>query len=124
MNSDWLDVAAADSVPDGDIIAVDSGLTAGREIALVRLGAEVFAIDATCTHGKAKLCGGFVEEDGSIECPLHQGRFDVRTGRALCAPLTQDLSVHAVRVDGGRVLVRLSAGPAEQMQFSRNPSAT
>ena len=107
MNHDWLDLAAADEVPDGDIIAADPGRTAGREIALVRLGAEIFAIDATCTHGQANLCGGFVEEDGSIECPLHQGRFDVRSGRALCAPLTQDLAVHEVRVDDGRVLVRL-----------------
>ena len=108
MTHDWLDVAAADSVPDGDLIAVNPEHTAGREIALVRLGAEVFAIDATCTHGQANLCGGFVEDDGSIECPLHQGRFDVRSGRALCAPLTQDLAVHAVRVDRGRVFVRLA----------------
>ena len=108
MNLDWLDVAAADEVPDGDIVAVNPACTAGRELALVRLGAEIFAIDATCTHGSANLCGGFVEADGSIECPLHQGRFDVRSGRALCAPLTQDLAVHTVRVEGGRVLVRMS----------------
>ena len=112
MNPEWLDVAAADSVPDGDVVAVNPEHTAGREIALVRLGAEVFAIDATCTHGQANLCGGFVEQDGSIECPLHQGRFDVRSGRALCAPLTQDLAVHAVRVEGGRVLVRMSVQPS------------
>ena len=100
---DWIDVAAAADVPDGDVIAAMAG---GREIALVRLGEELFAIDATCTHGAANLCGGFVEEDGSIECPLHQGRFDVRTGKALCAPLTQDLAVHAVRVVNGRLLVK------------------
>ena len=112
MNNDWLDVAAADLVPDGDVIAVAPEHTAGREIALVRLGDEVFAIDAICTHGSANLCGGFVEDNGSIECPLHQGRFDVKSGRALCAPLTQDLAVHAVRVDSGRVFVRLAgAGP-------------
>ena len=110
MNSEWFDVAAADSVPDGDVVAVDPKHTAGREIALVRLGAEVFAIDATCTHGSANLCGGFVEEGGSIECPLHQGRFDVRSGRALCAPLTQDLAVHAVRLEGGRVFLQLTEG--------------
>ena len=102
---EWTDVADAASVPDGDVIAAD---VAGREIALVRLGEELFAIDATCTHGAASLCGGFVEDDGSIECPLHQGRFDVRTGKALCAPLTQDLVVHAVRVEGGRLLVKLA----------------
>jgi naphthalene 1,2-dioxygenase ferredoxin component len=104
-NPDWIDVAAAASVPDGDVVAAEA---AGREIALVRLGEELFAIDATCTHGAASLCGGFVEDDGSIECPLHQGRFDVRTGKALCAPLTQDLLVHTVRVEGGRLLVKLA----------------
>ena len=107
-SAEWLDLAAADEVPDGDAIAVSPAHTAGREIALVRLGEEVFAIDAICTHGMANLCGGFVEEDGSIECPLHQGRFDVKTGRALCAPLTQNLAVHAVRIDSGRVFVRLA----------------
>ena len=106
----WHDVAAADAVPDGDVIGAHAG---GREIALVRLGDELFAIDATCTHGAASLCGGFVEPDGSIECPLHQGRFDVRSGRALCAPLTRDLVVHSVRVHGDRLLVRLSAGATE-----------
>ena len=106
MNDEWIDVAAAADVPDGDVIAA---VAAGREIALVRLGDELHAIDATCTHGAANLCGGFVEDDGSIECPLHQGRFDVRTGRALCAPLTQDLAVHALRVQEGRVWVRLAA---------------
>ena len=110
--AEWLDVAAAAEVPDGDLVAVSPAHTAGREIALVRLGDEVFAIDAICTHGSANLCGGFVEDNGSIECPLHQGRFDVKSGRALCAPLTQDLAVHAVRVDSGRVFVRLAvAGP-------------
>ena len=107
----WHDAAAADQVPDGDVIAAQVN---GREIALVRLGEDLFAIDATCTHGAASLCGGFVEPDGSIECPLHQGRFDVKTGRALCAPLTEDLLVHAVRVDGGRLWVRLNVAVAEQ----------
>ncbi|MDO9095834.1 MAG: non-heme iron oxygenase ferredoxin subunit [Rubrivivax sp.] len=109
MSADtWIDVAAAADVPDGDVVAAH---VQGREIALVRLGEELHAIDATCTHGSASLCGGFVEEDGSIECPLHQGRFDVRSGRALCAPLTQDLAVHAVRVDdAGRLWVKLAVG--------------
>lgn len=107
MNT-WFDVAEASAVPDGDVIGA---VVAGREIGLVRMGAEVFAIDATCTHGSASLCGGFVEPDGSIECPLHQGRFDVKTGRALCEPLTQDLAVHPVRIEGGRVFVQMAASP-------------
>jgi naphthalene 1,2-dioxygenase system ferredoxin subunit len=81
----------------------------GREIALYRLGDEVFATDAICTHGHASLCGGFVEPDGSIECPLHQGRFDIRSGRALCEPLEHDLQTHAVKLEGGRVWISIVA---------------
>jgi len=103
--SDFVDVAAADDIPDGDVVG---RVVQGREIALYRLGDDMLATDALCTHGDANLCGGFVEPDGSIECPLHQGRFDIRSGRALCAPLTRDLTVHAVKVDSGRVWVRLS----------------
>jgi naphthalene 1,2-dioxygenase system ferredoxin subunit len=102
--NDFIDVAAADEVPDGDVVGREVG---GREIALYRLGDEVLATDARCTHGDASLCGGFVEPDGSIECPLHQGRFDIRSGRALCEPVTDDLAVHEVRLEGGRVWVRL-----------------
>ena len=101
----FVDVAAASEIPDGDVIGRE---VQGREIALYRLGDEVMATDARCTHGDASLCGGFVEPDGSIECPLHQGRFDIRTGRALCAPLTQDLAVHTVRLVDGRVQVQIS----------------
>lgn len=103
----WTDVAAAAEIPEGDVVG---RVVDGREIALYRLGDDVFATDATCTHGNASLCGGFVEPDGTIECPLHQGRFDIRTGRALCEPLERDLRTHAVRQEGGRIWLQLATG--------------
>ncbi len=105
--NDWHDVAAESDIPEGDVIG---RIAAGRQIAIYRLADGVHATDAICTHGNANLCGGFVEDDGSIECPLHQGRFDIRSGKALCEPLEKDLAVHAVRVEGGRVYVRIVAG--------------
>jgi naphthalene 1,2-dioxygenase ferredoxin component len=102
----FVDVAGADELPDGDVVG---RVVDGREVALYRLGDEVLATDARCTHGDASLCGGFVEPDGSIECPLHQGRFDIRSGKALCEPVTEDLPVHEVRIAAGRVRVRLRA---------------
>jgi naphthalene 1,2-dioxygenase system ferredoxin subunit len=39
---------------------------------------------------------------------LHQGRFDVCTGKAMCAPLTQDLRVYPVRIENKRVLVNMT----------------
>ena len=65
-----------------------------------------YATDNQCTHGGAQLCEGFLE-GFEIECPLHQGRFDVRDGRALCAPATENVRAYASRIEGERVLVRL-----------------
>ena len=101
----WIDAAAAEEVWDGAGLEVQAG---GREIALFRIGEEVFATDAHCTHGNARLCDGFVEGSAagaSIECPLHQGRFDLRTGNPLCEPVTEPVRIYPVRIEGGRVFV-------------------
>jgi len=57
-----------------------------------------------CTHAFALLTEGFLDGE-VIECPLHAGRFDVRTGKGLCAPIETDLATYQVRVDGADVLV-------------------
>ena len=62
-----------------------------REIALYHLpGGDFRATDNICTHEYAQLSDGWLE-DGCIECPLHAARFDVRTGKALCAPAEENL---------------------------------
>jgi naphthalene 1,2-dioxygenase ferredoxin component len=104
MSENWIDVAAVDAVPEGDVTAVN---VAGREIALYEVEGEVFATDNLCTHGAARMSDGFL--DGrEIECPLHQGKFDVCTGRALCAPLTENIRVYSVRIENKRVLLDMS----------------
>jgi naphthalene 1,2-dioxygenase ferredoxin component len=103
MTQNWIDAAAADAVPEEDVIAVQ---VAGKEVALYGVDGDVFATDNICTHGHARLCDGFLE-GGEIECPLHQGRFDVRTGKAMCAPLTDDIRAYPVKIENGRVFVDL-----------------
>ena len=97
----WIKVAATDELPDGEALGV---VVDGARIALYRDGDAVFATDGVCTHAFALLSDGFLE-DGCIECPLHQARFDIRTGKAMCAPATQDLRTYPVRIDGGDVLI-------------------
>ena len=65
----------------------------------------MFATDNLCTHGHARLCEGFVE-GFEIECPLHQGRFDLRTSLATCAPAAEALQTYPVRIEAGRVFVQ------------------
>jgi nitrite reductase/ring-hydroxylating ferredoxin subunit len=75
-------------------------------LALYNLDGEFFATHDICTHAHACLSDGYLE-DGRIECPLHQGLFDVRTGKAVSGPVDVDLKTFAVRVDGDEVLVDL-----------------
>jgi len=100
---EWADAAAFDELWDGAGIAVT---VAGREVALFRIGETVYATDSLCTHGHAQLCDGFVEGH-EIECPLHQGRFDLRSGAATCAPAVDALKTYPVRIDEGRVWLSL-----------------
>ncbi len=103
IDTGWTEAAALDEVPQDDVIGVT---VAGRDVALYSVEGEVFATDNLCTHGNARLCDGFLEGH-EIECPLHQGRFDVRDGRALCAPLTQGLRTYPVRIEQGKVFLQI-----------------
>lgn len=104
MSENWMDVLALDAVPEADVTSV---VVEGREIALYEVEGEVFATDNLCTHGAARMSDGFLE-GREIECPLHQGRFNVCTGKAMCAPLTQDIRVYPVRIENKRVLVNMA----------------
>ena len=101
--SNWINAASFDEVPQDDVIGVE---VAGRDIALYGVDGEVYATDNLCTHGQARLCDGFLEGH-EIECPLHQGRFDVRTGQPACAPVAEAIRSYPVRIEGGRVWLAL-----------------
>lgn len=103
IDTAWTEAAALADLPEDDVIGVT---VAGRDVALYTVEGEVFATDNLCTHGNARLCDGFLEGH-EIECPLHQGRFDVRDGRALCAPLTEALRSYPVRIEQGKVFLQL-----------------
>lgn len=100
----WVRVAATADIAEGEILAVRVG---DREIALYHLPNDEFrATDNICTHEYAQLSDGWLE-DGCIECPLHAGRFDVRTGKGLCAPIEKDIEIFQTRVTDGEIHIRL-----------------
>lgn len=99
MADNWKDVAALADVPDDDVTAVS---VCGVEVALYGVDGTVYATANICTHGHARLCDGFLDGH-EIECPLHQGKFDIRDGAPACAPVTDALRTYPVRIEGGRV---------------------
>jgi phenylpropionate dioxygenase-like ring-hydroxylating dioxygenase large terminal subunit len=99
----WQKVASLGDFGDRDAIGIE---VADTPVALFRLGNEVHATSGACTHEFALLADGFVEAaDGSVECPLHQALFDIRTGKVLCAPATESLKVCPVRIDGSDIFI-------------------
>lgn len=103
MSENWIDAIARDAVPEGDVIGV---VVAGKDIAFYEVDGELFATDNLCTHGAARLSDGFLE-GREIECPLHQGRFDVCTGKAMCAPVSEDIRTYPVKIENMRVMLRM-----------------
>ncbi|MEY4675646.1 MAG: naphthalene 1,2-dioxygenase system ferredoxin subunit [Pseudomonadota bacterium] len=104
MSDNWIDVIAVDAVSEADVTAVTVN---GQEIALYEVEGDIFATSNLCTHGAARMSDGFLE-GREIECPLHQGKFDVCTGKAMCAPLTEDIRTYPIRIENNRVLVNMA----------------
>jgi len=100
----WVRVAAKSALAENAVIPVRVG---DKEIAVYLMpGGEYRATDNVCTHEYAHLHDGWME-NGSIECPLHAARFDIRTGRALCAPADRDLAVYDVKVEGDDLMLKM-----------------
>lgn len=98
----WHRVANITEINPDDPKKVTVG---SEEIGLFNVDGEIFATHNICTHAFASLADGF-QEGAEVECPLHEGRFDVRTGKALCAPVSDDLKTYEVKVEDGEVFVK------------------
>ena len=117
---DWREVISFDELRPEGVKGID---VEGTPVALYRLGDDVYATDGICTHAMAFLGEGFVE-DGKIECPLHQGLFDIRSGKALCAPLTKDIRTYRVKVEGGKVFLDLDSAAGAAVGMPESMSET
>ena len=93
----WHRVASVKSVPEGEMLATT---VAGTKVAIYHLeDGTIWATGNVCTHEFALLTDGWLE-GCEIECPLHAGRFDVRTGKGLCSPIERDVSTYPIEVRG------------------------
>lgn len=102
MDEEWTEVADAAAISESEPTVASVG---EAEIALYRVGDDIFATSNICTHAQVQLSDGFL--DGYlIECPLHAAQFDIRNGRCMAGPAYVDLQSYDVRLAMGRVQVR------------------
>lgn len=102
--SEFVKVASRGDLADGAKMLVEAD---DRLVILVRIGDDYFCIDDVCTHDGGTLSDGSFS-GCEIECPRHGAKFDVRTGKALCMPATQNTIAHEVEVDGDNILVKIN----------------
>ncbi len=103
--ADFIPVAKTTEVPDpgSTLVEVDD-----RLIVLIHAAGHWYALDDVCTHDGGPLSDGPLNaEEGTIACPRHGAKFDIRTGAALTMPAIKPTVAHEVKVDGERVLVLL-----------------
>ena len=99
--SEFVRVASAGDVPAGEMLIVE---VEGEEIVLANVDGQVYAFGNGCTHRGGPLGEGLLEGD-EVECPFHQGRFNVKTGEAVQEPPTEPVPTYQVQMDGDDIRV-------------------
>ena len=105
QTGDWVTVAQRSALKPGDVLGVQ---VKDKEVALYDLDGTIYATENTCTHAYAYLSDGWVDGD-IIECPLHGGRFEIKTGKGLGPPIDCDIKTFPVRVEGENIQIKLEA---------------
>ncbi len=98
----WLESGAISDIPEGGILEKQ---IKNRAVLLYRKGEIVSCVDNVCAHLGMPLEMGEIS-DGIITCPYHGFQYLLETGECMTVPEVQ-LKVHAVRVIGDKIEVRL-----------------
>lgn len=115
----WIEVGDSDLLSKEDVIRFDHE---DRTFAIYHTAENnVYATDGMCTHGNTHLADG-VLMGNQIECPKHNGRFDIADGSAQRSPVCVALKTYDTRVTDGKLYLNLvsagGCGAAEQETHS------
>jgi Na+-transporting NADH:ubiquinone oxidoreductase subunit F len=121
----WIEVCAAADLGPADVIRFDHDR---KTFALCRdAGGALFATDGVCTHGNTHLSGGLVI-GGMIECPKHNGRFNLADGSPARAPVCRGLATYPIEERRGRIHLNVTrpggAGARSQKAYRFRVAAT
>jgi nitrite reductase/ring-hydroxylating ferredoxin subunit len=101
--SEWKEACRLQEVVEGEPFGATVD---GMPVCIVKRGGQCHAFEDMCTHELVRLSKGYLEGN-TIECPLHEAKFDITSGKALCAPADGDVATYEVRIEGDRILVKL-----------------
>jgi nitrite reductase/ring-hydroxylating ferredoxin subunit len=105
MTETYYAVAKTYDLAPGEMTYVEVG-PKEEPICLINLNGEFFALNDCCTHEDASLSDGTIDGD-EIECPLHGGVFEIRTGQPAAFPVVVPVRTYRVRVEGDEIQISL-----------------
>lgn len=100
----WIEVCSVEDIDVEDVVAFDYE---GKPYAVYHTASGFYATDGLCTHEEEVLADGLVLGE-VIECPRHQGRFHIPSGKAKGGPVCVDLRTYPTKIDGGRVHIGIT----------------
>ena len=116
--SEWIEVGRLEDIPRLGARVVRGP---GRDIALFRNGNdEVFALEDRCPHKGGPLSQGIVH-GCRVTCPLHNMVIELETGAAV-APDEGAVAKFPVKVEDGKILLRLEAAIASSVAMRKAPT--
>ncbi|CAA9332062.1 MAG: Ferredoxin, 2Fe-2S [uncultured Lysobacter sp.] len=102
--SEWTRVCATSELLPGESTVTWDGDT---PILVCNYDGDYYALEDKCSHADYELsAGSFDGQAATVECVLHGAKFDVRDGRALCAPAYAPVPRFPVKVEDGAVWTR------------------
>jgi 3-phenylpropionate/trans-cinnamate dioxygenase ferredoxin component len=103
--SEFIPVAKTSEISDPGKILVEVG---ERLVVLIHAAGHWYSIDDVCTHDGGPLSEGPLDAaKGTLACPRHGAKFDIKSGAALTMPATKPTVAHDVKVEGDQVFVRV-----------------
>lgn len=108
----WIPVAPAASIPEGDYAQVEID---GTLVAVFHVQGAFYAVEDVCTHDGNGLAGGAIEGD-VIVCPRHGARFCLKTGAVLGPPAYEPIRSFPTRICQG--MIEVADQPANAAGYS------
>lgn len=98
---EFVKVGRVEDIPQGERIWYEFE---EDTVVIFNVNGEIYCIADICTHDGGPLGNGDLI-DYAVECPRHGARFDVRNGKVLSLPATENVRSYAVKVENGDIYV-------------------
>ena len=101
--SNWIYVCEKNKIDLEDLLRFDHEK---KTYCIYHIKEGFFATDGMCTHENVYLEDGLLMDD-EIECPMHQGIFNIKSGKVIQDPPCEDLKTYPTKVKEGKVYIEI-----------------